>query len=160
MVFNDGLRTYEFYWPHELRGSGTVLDFPSAEAARYWLTGLQYHCAGFVVAIRALLDCYTPLACDGLADDEVFAEAAGLLQSHRLVVCFRERKIPQGSAPAAAEPPRAFVPFPLPKSRPPAAQAVKTTQHDPETFSPDIDFRSQAAVLVAAANSGAPFCPE
>ncbi len=159
MIFEDGLRTYEFYWPHEPRGTGTVLDFPSGEEALGWLKRLHFRRGDFIFAMRMLVDRYPPSADGRLSDDEVLMEAACLVRSRRLVVCVQERKIAQGSAPAVPET-QTFVPFPLPKRRPPTAPPAPSEQNDPATFSPDVDYRAQAAVLAAAANSGAPFCPE
>jgi hypothetical protein len=159
VIFDDGLRIYEFSRPHKLRGTGTVLDFPSGEVVFDWLKRLHFRRADFIFALRTLVDRYPPSADGRLSDEEVLMEAACLVRSRRLIVCVQERKIPQGSAPAAPET-RNPVPFPLPKTRAQAPPPAQPAQDEPATFSPDIDYRSQAAVLTAAANSGTPFCPE
>ena len=51
------------------------------------------------------------------------------------------------------------VPFPLADRQPRAASSPPAVV-DPPSFSPDADLAAQAAALVAAAASGAPFCLE
>jgi hypothetical protein len=157
LIIQDGFQTWEFYWPHEQQRAGTEVASPSREGALSWLMRIHHRHSDFIFRIRRFLDGHTPLACYHLSDPEVLAEAASLLQSRRLKVVLREQPIRFGSAPSAP-PQQTFVPFPLPARRPPAP-AAPIQENDEATFS-DVDFAAQAAVLVAAANSGAAFCPE
>jgi hypothetical protein len=88
-----------------------------------------------------------------MSDDQVINQIAELLISDRLHIHVQpmERTVGPTSIPIAGGPVK------LKAAPPPSRKAV--TMDDPPTLPSDIDFASQAATLVAAADSGAAVCP-
>jgi hypothetical protein len=160
MVIHNGFQTDEFYWAHE-RSGRTALSFGSREEAFWWLTTIDARHSDFVFRMRRFLQDLARQVTYGLSDQELLWQAASLLHRHHLMVDRRVEAIPQGPAPPAPPAQQAFVPFPLSRgSRPAPAPAPPSPELEDPTFSDGAAFRAQAAVLIAAAQSGAPFCPE
>jgi hypothetical protein len=160
MIVSDGLRTCEFCWSHERQKKGKVLEFRTIEDASSWLTSLRIQRRSFVSEISNLLAYHAEMDTFRLSDQQVIEEAALLLQSRRLVVICQKEEQQYTYAPPAKEPIK-LTPFPLPQhTAPRPAPIAAPAEVPPPTFSPNVNFAAQAAALMAAANSGAPFCPQ
>lgn len=163
MVIRDGFQSYRLCWPHEGRSEEATHSFGSREHAFEWLTHLHLRHSDFLIQLRSLIYRYTGAESCTLSDQEVFWQVAWLLHSRRLVViCFDQPRL-QSSSRAVAPQQTTSVAFPLPdRKRSAAAPAPVQASPPPEdaTFSDEIDFPVQAGVLVQAARSGVPFCPE
>lgn len=106
----------------------------------------------------------------GIPDEAVIDELIQLLISGRVHVHLGSsvRVLAGGSggsqgpgSGAAAEEEPAAAPFPLaPRTRASQPAASPAQPMDEPVFSPDLDDNAQAAVLVASAAGGKPFCPE
>ncbi len=95
----------------------------------------------------------------GLSDQELLLEAASLLQRGRLLVLSCEKFIPQGAAPSAPPKPVSAVAFPRPPRSSSSSAPAPVQRIEEPTFT-NVDAAAQAAVLLEAARSGAPFCLE
>ena len=132
------------------------MQFRTGEDALFWLTRVRSLRADFMVEVRSLLSYQYQSGCSHLSDHRVLEEAALLLHARRLVViCQMEQRLE--SAGPSAKP--AAKPFPLgaAAARPASASPAGV---QPPTFSPGVNFAVQAASLMAAAQTGVPFCPE
>jgi len=125
------------------------------------LTDIHLRHSDFLVQVRSLIYRYTGAESCALSDQEVIWQVAWLLHSRRLVViCFDQPRL-QSSGRAAAPQQATSVAFPLPERKRPAPAPVQSSPPPEDaTFSDEIDFPVQAAILVQAARSGVPFCPE
>lgn len=159
MRFDDGLRICEFRWASGLSNAAPMLRFGNKEEATFWLTRIRSRFPQLPRLARQWLALRTPHTCSRFTDLEVMGQLANLLVSRSIVVLVREKPRVSGFSQAPAQQP-AFVAFPLPKSRPTSPPPARAVVKDPDTFPETLDPRTQAAVLVAAASSGAPFCPE
>lgn len=109
-------------------------------------------------ALRAIVGNATGGTLWRRSDDQVIAAVADMLA--RGDVHFHDRFAPYTPPEVLTNRVTPRDPLPAPPSR--AAERVvyrPPPPMDPPTFPDTLDFDSQAAVLLAAAASGAPFCP-
>jgi hypothetical protein len=156
VIVYDGLLTYEFCHGPGSGKAGKLLQFPSKGDAFVWLGRLWARDADFVRTIRNLVAPHLPAECSRLSDYQLMEQAAWLLYSGRLGLIRHDQPQRDGLPAAPALTSNRPIPPAKAASVPPSAQPVET---DPPTFGP-INVSAQAAALVAAASSGAPFCPE
>lgn len=160
MILYSSFDAWEFRWSAGARGDGTPLEFRTSEQALSWLLRLQSTNLAFALSLRNLLARGAPAHLTVLSDHEVLLEVAQLLRVRRLFVRRREERIEGGQMRQAGAEPKSAVPFPLPKRRPSYNPFRDPEPEDPATFPARLDSRPLAAALLAAADSGVPFCPE
>jgi hypothetical protein len=157
LKYDDGIFVFEFYSRLELCTPGLTIDFNSTGEALSLLHRAVERQNGAVVLLRELL-AVTGSSPVRLSDREVLEAAAGLIRSRRVLVGVRKK--PNAAAAVPVPGPERPVPFPLSQRRPRTPSAPPPSPPVEPTFSPKVDFAAQGAVLQAAAQSGAPFCPE
>ena len=154
MLVRTPYQTFEFDQARELR-------FGSLEDAQNWLQHIGCSEADVIRQLRDLLSQYAADDADGrLSDRQVVDRIAMLLYTRRIAVTIREHRTASAKPAQAAPAPAPAFPLSERTSRPAAASGPPPTQNDAPTFGPDNAASAQAAALVAAAASGAPFCEE
>jgi hypothetical protein len=124
--------------------------FGDAERALQFLGQFKSDAAA-MADLRRLLGERDWLASPGrLSDDEVLAAVARLLGSGELVAAVEWK--PRISAPQ--------LPDSAPEAPAPSRESSPQQEQESDTFGPGHDGAQQAAALVAASQSGAPFCEE
>ena len=157
ILAHDGSQPCQLGWANQ-RAKPEGLPFRSNQDALQWLNRLRAQRSDFFIAARNLLAYNPPARGMRFTDQQLLEEMARLLMAGQLAAVRMEIKSMGRSAPAvqSAKP----VPFPLAAAPPKSASASPAPAAAPPTFSPNVSASAQAAALVAAANSGAPFCPE
>jgi hypothetical protein len=111
-----------------------------------------------MLQMRGLLSAETGvIGLSRLSDRAILTRIAELLRSGRLHIHETPRRM-EGS-PVAKDATSVPLPFPR-RKRPPSAAPFQEQPMDSPTFLADIDLVVQAATLMAAAQSGKPFCLE
>jgi hypothetical protein len=123
-----------------------------------WLRGFRSDTSK-MLQMRSILAAEFGLVESRISDDTVLRQTARLLMSGRFHL-HQATSPPQIHSGGGSSSVAKYAPVPRSGKRFTAATPFREPPVDTPIFATDVDLQAQAATLVAAAQSGKPFCPE
>ena len=154
MVHRAGYQTFEFRYEF---ASPNALYFSSVDSALAWLNQLHLEDSGLIHRLRSFGSSSTgDPEFYRSTDQAALRRFAILLHLRKILVTVRLEPTESGKPSAKTD---AGPAFPLSERSTRVVQTTPSQVNDPPTFG-DVNAAAQAAALMAAAASGAPFCQE